>query len=174
MHSWLGLGQSEFLLRICPVLCGTMSVATIYAITALIAGKRLATLATLVLAISPLSVWYSQEVRMYSLTTLLVLTSGFFFLRLLRQDALSNWLAYGLCALLATYGDYLYLFIILAQAMFLIILRRVYRRMLRKWFCCMVIVGSLYLPWVVAIFVRGGFYHASISWIPPAQIADLF
>jgi len=174
MHFWLSLGHSEFLLRIFSVFCGTMSVAIMYATTALIGGKRLATLATLLLAVSPFHVWYSQEVRMYSLTALLVLMTSFFFLRLLRQDTLSNWVAYGLCTLLATYSDYLHLFIILAQAMFLIILRKAYLKTLKKWFCCMAIIGGLYLPWVAAISASGGFYHASISWIPPAQITDLF
>jgi mannosyltransferase len=174
MHFWISLGHSEFLLRTLSVFCGTLSVAIIYATTALIGGKRLATLATLLLAVSPFNIWYSQEVRMYSLTALLVLMSSFFFLRLLRHDTLRNWIGFGSCASLAVYSDYLYLFIILAQAVFLIILRRTYPEILYKWFCCMVVVGILFLPWVVAIFVTGGFYHASISWIPPARIADLF
>lgn len=174
MHFWLSLGHSEFLLRAFSVFCGTLSVTTMYATAALIGGKRLATLATILLSVSPFGIWYSQEVRMYSLTTLLVLMTSFFFLRLLRQDTARNWIAFGLCALLAMYSDYLYLFVILAQAMFLIILRKRYPRELNKWFCCMVVVGVLFLPWVVAIFTTGGFYHASISWIPPARIEDLF
>jgi mannosyltransferase len=174
MHFWLSLGHSEFLLRMFSVFCGTMSIAIMYATAALIGGKRLATLAALLLAVSPFNVWYSQEVRMYSLTALLVLATSFFFLRLLRRDTLSNWMAYGSCTLLAIYSDYLHLFIILAQAMFLIILRKTYRTTLNRWVRCMAVLGVLFLPWVAVIFAAGGFYHSALSWIPPAQIADLF
>lgn len=174
MHFWLALGHSEFLLRVFSVFFGVMSVAAMYATTALVGGRRLAALASLLLALSPFNVWYSQEVRMYSLTTFLVLTTGFFLLRLLRRDTLTNWLAFGLCTVLAVYSDYLHLFVILAQATFLIVLRNSYRTILKKWLCCMAVVGGLYLPWVGAIFAGGGFYQASISWISPVDPTDLF
>ena len=174
MHFWLILGHEEFLLRFFSVLWGMISVSIMYLAASIVGGKRLGVLAALLLAVSPFNVWYSQEVRMYSLTTMLVLAASVAFLRLLRDDALINWVAYGLLSLLALYSDYLYLFAALGHAVFLVILRRRYPAILRKWFACIVVVGVLFLPWILAVFTTGGFYSASISWISPARVSDLF
>ncbi len=174
LHFWLALGHDEFLLRFFSVLFGMISVSITYLTARLVGGERLAVLAALLLAVSPFNIWYSQEVRMYSLTTMLVLAAMAAFLRLLRDDTLPNWAAYGLLTLLALYSDYLHLFVTLGQAVFLVVLRRRYGALLRKWFYSMIVVGVLFLPWVVAVFSTGGFYSASISWILPARIPDLF
>jgi mannosyltransferase len=174
MHYWLILGQEEYLLRFFSVLWGMLSASVMYIAGSAIGGKRLGVLAALLLAASPFNVWYSQEVRMYSLTTLLVLAASVAFLRLLRNDGLVTWLAYGLLTLLALYSEYLHLFVVLGHAVFLVMLRRRYPALLRKWFYCMVLVGALFLPWLLAVFTTGGFYSASISWISPARISDLF
>lgn len=174
LHFWLILGHEEYLLRFFSVLWGMVSVSIMYVAASTVGGKRLGVLAALLLAVSPFNVWYSQEVRMYSLTTMLVLAASVAFLRLLRDDALTTWVAYGLLSLLALYSEYLYLFVALGQAVFLVILRRRYPAILRKWFYCMVVVGVLFLPWLLAVFTTGGFYSASISWISPARISDLF
>jgi mannosyltransferase len=174
LHFWLAIGHDEFLLRFFSLLFGTISVSLTYMTARLVGGERLAVLAALLFAVSPFNVWYSQEVRMYSLTAMLVLAAMAAFLRVLREDTLLDWAAYGLLTLLALYSDYLHLFVTLGQAVFLVILRKRYGMVLRKWFYCMVVVGVLFLPWAVAVFSTGGFYSASISWIRPAQIPDLF
>jgi mannosyltransferase len=174
MHFWLVLGHQEFLLRFFSVLSGMISISIMYVAASIVGGKRLGVLAALLLAVSPFNVWYSQEVRMYSLTTMLVLAASAAFLRLLRDNAIVNWVAYGLLSLLALYSDYIYLFIALGHGMLLVILRRRYPKLLRQWFYCTVVVGALFTPWLLAIFSTGGFYSASISWIPPAHTSDLF
>ncbi len=174
MHFWLALGHEEYLLRFFSVLWGVASVSIMYVAGRTVGGKRLGALAALLLAVSPFNVWYSQEVRMYSLTSMLVLAASVACLRLLRGDTLINWTAYGLLSLLALYSEYLYLLVALGHGVFLVILRRRYPAILRKWFFCMVVVGVLFLPWLLAVFDTGGFYSASISWIAPARISDLF
>jgi mannosyltransferase len=174
MHFWLMLGHEEYLLRFFSVLWGVISVSVMYVAGSTVGGKRLGALAALLLAVSPFNVWYSQEVRMYSLTTMLVLAASVSCLRLLRADTMTNWVAYGLLSLLALYSEYLYLLVVLGHGVFLVVLRRRYPAILRKWISCMMVVGVLFLPWLLAVFTTGGFYSASISWISPARLSDLF
>jgi 4-amino-4-deoxy-L-arabinose transferase-like glycosyltransferase len=174
MHFWFALGHDEFLLRFFSVLFGVISVSIMYVAASIVGGRQLGVLAALLLAASPFNVWYSQEVRMYSLTTMLTLAAMAAFLRLLRDDTRTGWAAYGMLSLLALYSDYAHLLVTLGQAVFLVVFRTTYRALLRKWICCMALVGVWFLPWAVAMFATGGFYSASISWIPPARPPDLF
>lgn len=111
---------------------------------------------------------------MYSLTTMLTLAAMAAFLRLLRNDTRAGWAAYGVLSLLALHSDYAHLLVTLGQAVFLVVVRGTYCALLKKWICCTALVGVWFLPWAVAVFATGGFYSASISWIPPARPPDLF
>jgi len=64
-------GQSEFGLRFPSALAGVLAVAVVYAVGAALSDRRTGLIATLLAAISPFQVYYSQEARMYALVTLL-------------------------------------------------------------------------------------------------------
>ena len=174
LHFWLALGHGEFVLRAFSAFAGALAVGAMYPLGAAIWGKRLGIAGALALAVSPFHIWYSQEVKMYSLISLLVLLSSYFMARLLREDNRRSWLGYGVFTLLAVYTHYLALFVMLAHMTFLTLRRQRYRPVVGKWIVCALIIGLLYVPWLVAIFLRGGFYDTPISWIPPAQPLDLF
>lgn len=174
LRFWLILGQSEFVVRALSAFVGVLAVASMFPMADVIGEKRLGVISAFALAVSPLHIWYSQEARMYSLIVFLVLLGNYFFARLLRGRNLVNWLGYSISMLLAMHTHYLTLFIILAHMTYLTIMRQRYRAMLRKWLLCMLIVGLLCAPWFIAIFLRGGFYQASISWIRSVAPDDLF
>lgn len=174
LHFWLALGHSEFVIRALSVFVGVLAVACMFPMAASVGGYRVGLIGAFALAISPFHIWYSQEARMYSLILFLTLLGNYFFVRLLRERELGNWLGYAISTLLAMYTHYLTLFIILAQVTYLTLLRHRYRALLGKWLLCMLIVGLLSAPWYFAILLGGGFYQASISWIRPVAPEDLF
>ncbi len=74
MHGWSALaGQSEFALRLLPALAGTLLVPAVWRVarTLLPNSPALGLIAALLVATSPVLVYYSQEARMYTLVTLL-------------------------------------------------------------------------------------------------------
>lgn len=174
LHFWLTLGQGEFVVRALSAFVGVLAVACMFPMADIVGQKRLGVISAFALAISPLHIWYSQEARMYSLIVFLILLGNYFFARLLRGRNLANWMGYSISILLAMHTHYLALFIILAQMTYLTLMRQRYRALLRKWLLCMLIVGLLSAPWFIAIFVTGGFYQASISWIRSVAPQDLF
>lgn len=174
LHFWLALGHGEFVLRALSAFAGVLTVAGMYALGTAVRARGLGVLCALALAISPFHIWYSQEVKMYSLIAVLALLSSYFLLRLLREDKLGNWLGYGISTLLAIYTHYFALFVMVAQMTCLTLLRRRYPALVGRWLVCAVIIGLLYAPWLAAIFLTGGFAQGSISWIAPAHPADLF
>jgi uncharacterized membrane protein len=58
--------------RYLSVFAGTATLAVLYLLVVRIAGRPAALVACLVMAVSPLAVWYSQEARQYAVTGLAV------------------------------------------------------------------------------------------------------
>ncbi len=68
LHVWrVFAGESEFALRAFSALCGVLTVAVTMAVGRLVGGRRIALAAALFVTVHPLSIYYSQEARMYAL-----------------------------------------------------------------------------------------------------------
>ena len=88
LHGWIGLiGAGPVSLRLLSVIFGVLAIPAIYLAGRRLLGARAGLLAALLLAINPLHIYYSQEVRMYGLVALLsigVLAAGW---RLIYESA---------------------------------------------------------------------------------------
>lgn len=82
MHFWTAVfGASEISLRIPSVLFGVATVYIVFLISKKLFDNKTALVASILLATSGLSIYYSQEARMYSLATLLVSLLVYFFIQ---------------------------------------------------------------------------------------------
>jgi len=126
LHFWmLVFGQSDPALRSLSAIFGTLSVLLVYKVGTELFDRKTGLVAALLLAVSPFAIYYSQEVRPYSLFMLLTLTSFLFFIRMLRPDRRHKADSLGYCTvnvlLLCThaYG----LFVIGSQVLYFLIFR---------------------------------------------------
>jgi hypothetical protein len=88
LHFWIALlGSSAGAVRLLSVFVGTLTVALLYRVGCHLVNGKVGILASLVMAIAPFHVYYSQEARMYGLVTLLGLLSVYFALLLLETQA---------------------------------------------------------------------------------------
>jgi len=68
LRGWIGLtGSSEFALRYFSLLLGVVAVALAFVLARRLAGTATAFLCATFFAVSPYFIWYSQEVKMYTL-----------------------------------------------------------------------------------------------------------
>jgi 4-amino-4-deoxy-L-arabinose transferase-like glycosyltransferase len=154
LHAWIGLfGAGVISVRLLSVLIGTATVPLLYAAGRRLLGKRGGLLAAFLLAISPFHIYYSQEVRMYGLVTLLGVAALYCSLRM--RDAPNwrwePWLGYVLAAVAALYAHYYAALLLLALNLAVLVgwLRR--RRPIREvlpWLAAQAAVAVLYLPWL--------------------------
>ena len=101
LKAWAdAFGSSELALRSLSAAWGVLAVVLTFLLGRRLFGTLAGTLAALLLAVSPLSVYYSQEVRMYSQVTALGLLSAYAYLE--RR----YWL-YALAGLATLYSQYL-------------------------------------------------------------------
>ncbi len=107
LHLWLaatgdGLGQA----RLLSALCGSAAVPVVYVLATELFDRRTGACAALLLAVSPLASWYSDEARMYAMAELFALLAFASLARAVRRDSRAAWASYVVCAALAFYTDY--------------------------------------------------------------------
>ena len=130
LYMKLNPDHSAFGLRLIYVIYGFLSVVVIYLLGRSIEGKSLGFAAAFALAVSPLQIYYSQEVRFYSLSVLIALLSTLLFLEALKNPSKDRWAWWGVINLAGLYTHYYLSFLILVQLMYLLLL--IYKEARRK------------------------------------------
>jgi hypothetical protein len=104
---WMaGAGESEFSVRFVSALAGTVSVALAHRLASMLTPQP-GLIAQLLVAISPVGIFVSQEARMYALAGMLCLVSTLMLLTAMRSQKASHWLAWWGTAMLAFLGHVL-------------------------------------------------------------------
>ena len=154
LHAWIGLfGSSVISVRLLSVLIGTATVPLLFAVGRRLLGYKGGLLVAFLLAVSPFHVYYSQEVRMYGLVTLLGVAAFYCFLRIWDTPGWSwgPWLGYVLAAVAALYAHYYAALLLLALNLALLVGWLWRRRPMREvlpWLAAQAAVAILYIPWL--------------------------
>jgi hypothetical protein len=120
LHFWIKItGLNEISVRILPVIFGTCSVIALYLVAKEILSDDVALFSSLLLSVSPLHIYYSQELRAYSLFCLLCLISMLYFIKLFKNASPKNYLIYILTTLALLYCHMFAVFIVIAQNIYL-------------------------------------------------------
>lgn len=159
LHYWINLfGDSEFSTRFLSVIFGFFAIFMIYKVGSLIFDKEVGILSSLILGLSVFHIHYSQEVRMYSLVSLLTLLSIYFFIKLLEKRSLIVSTGYILSSILLIYTHAYGLFIIMGQNIYLVALfllsKGVYKLNFGRWILLQAILVALFAPWIRTLIGR--------------------
>ncbi len=120
LHTWIRLaGHSDFAVAFPSLFFGVLLVALAYRLAARFFWPEVGLLAAFLVAISPYNLWYSQEVRMYTLAAALGMGVLEAVLSVLatRPGILPSWrhlAAYALCAALGLWVLYYFAFLLVA------------------------------------------------------------
>jgi 4-amino-4-deoxy-L-arabinose transferase-like glycosyltransferase len=141
------LGRNAVILRLPSVIVGTATVPLFYVLARRLLDARAAAYAALLLAVSPLHVYYSQEARMYALLLLLVVSATLCFLAAARTDHARHWAAYAAASAAAFYVHLGAAFVTAALAVHHLAYRD--RRFgIRRWVIAHLAMLAAVLPWV--------------------------
>jgi mannosyltransferase len=174
--------QSEFFLRSLSVIFAAATLPAIYWLAGLLYDRRVALIATALLAFNAYHVRYAQEARSYSLFVLLATLSSGFLVAFLRQPSRRLRTAYILTSILAVYAHFYALLLLVAHGLALhrIALRglgspergrnrddtALRSQMRRVW----MIIGVAVMPLLIFVAKTGA---GPIKWIPRPGIRDL-
>ena len=95
LYLWRQLGfHGEIGLRLLPLIFGLAQIPLAYHIGRRLSGKPLARAFAVLMAVSPMLIEFSQELRMYSMVAFLALLQVWIFLRLRERSSLGWWIAF--------------------------------------------------------------------------------
>jgi hypothetical protein len=115
---WLtirALGHGEFAVRLPSLIAGTLVIPVLYELGRELYDRRTGLIAAAFGAVSPVLVWYSQEVRMYEFVALFGLLALMAQLRVIRNGSMINWAAYILATAALLWSHYFGLLLIGVQ-----------------------------------------------------------
>jgi len=167
LHAWLAVtGYGLEQARLLSALCGVASVAAIYALAAEIFDRPTAAWAALLLAVSPLASWYSDETHMYAMTGLFTLLALASLVHAMRRGHRTAWAGYVVCAALAFYTDYSAAYALAGATAGALFMRRGTGTSARPWLISVLALAVLVLPALALLRWQETHNLSSITWIP--------
>lgn len=98
------IGETEFVMRFGSAIWGTVAIAIIYSLTSYLSRSNFtALLSAFILALSPVHIYYSQELRFYAALSAFFLLSVLTLFRAVRQTKIDRWIAFLLATLIGAY-----------------------------------------------------------------------
>lgn len=165
MWCWTRLfGDGEFWLRLPSLLASVISIPLIYLLARRFFNPRAGLWAAFLLSISPYSITYAQEAKMYSLVWMLGLLSFLYFDRLVRERDRSATIPYLVFTAMALYTLYVGFFFLVVQGVIVLLEKR---GSIRLWARPAGAALFLGLPWFLFLFLaRAEVLGAADKWWP--------
>lgn len=139
-------------LRLPSALAGAGAVVYLYLWTRSWLGESVARIAAVILAVHPLLLYYSQEVRNYSFLLFFALMACFFFHRLLEGGRRRDWLWYVLAIAFSALSNFTAAFLFGAHTIIFFVKKRISWRSVRSWAAVSLVILALISPWVYRIY----------------------
>ena len=167
LHFWMSIFTNEVWMRLLSVFMGVGTIFFTYKIAQKIYSEQVGHISALLLTISPFHIYYSQELRPYSLATF-VTTAGTYFL------LTNNWVAYAVVAVLTVYSLYTAPFIFVAHGVYIFLKKR---KAFLYWMKAISISLLSFVPWLPTFFQQlsggSGLTHILPGWSEAVSISPV-
>ena len=170
----LALGASELVVRTPSAIFGILTCFVTFLLARMVAGRRFALLAALLLAVCPLAIDHSREARMYSLLPLMAGITTLAFLKLLDGVTRRRILIAGACGGLLLYTHYtghIYFAALLLALMAPLSLNKEARAAAIK---ALALALALFIPWIPTVFTQFGLRREHLLRFSLESLRDMF
>lgn len=149
LHVWFELvGFGSYQARLLSVIFGGLAILGTYLLGDYLFGRRAASIAALLLAMSQLAVMYSQEARPYAQLLFLMPFVSYLFLVALRTGSARAWWGFVCLVVLVIYTHFYGFFAVASLLLFAVVYRKRYRVPVSRWIGGAALAFVLYLPWL--------------------------
>lgn len=163
LHFYMALGiRSEWFLRIPSVIFGVITIFIIYLFAKDLFNKRVALVSSLLLAISQFHIYYSQELRMYSLLCLLATAVMWLFYK-------RRWVWLVIMTILGFYTNYMFFLLLIPQFLWVLYLLSRNKKILKEWMLSLVISVLFFMPWFPNFLKQLSYGRNLVTSIPQWQ-----
>jgi mannosyltransferase len=172
LHFWMNLGHDEFTLRLLSTIFAVGSIPVLYWLGCRLVSKRTGLIGAILLAVSPFDILWSQNARVYTIVVFFSLLSTAALVEAL-EGRRAWWLLYVPASVAAVYAHNFALFVLIAQALFVLIYALHYRQKLVWWAISLAAVVACCLPYAGAALTQVS-TAAGIGWIKPPSPSTPF
>lgn len=169
---WMYLTKEESFYRFLPLFFGLFSIALIYLLGKEFCNKTAGLIAALLMSISPLHIYYSQELRNYTLWVFLSLLSIYFFFRILKKEGKAPFLFwFSISTILCLYTHVMALLLLFTVNIYFLFFPGK-KKLVFKWIVSNLIVLLFYIPWLFVLInqVSSIRVNTSFFWVPKPDI----
>ncbi len=143
---YLLFGNSQFVLSLVPLLYGVLTIYFTYLLASRYLSRDIGLMASFLVAVSPYCVFISQELRPYSLMTLTILASCYFFLRYLESGEKKFWLLALIFTIGATYSHFFGWSVLIIENIYFFLRTKHHSRYILSWLGLQILVILAFSP----------------------------
>ena len=168
LHTWLIFGQSETAIRSLSALFSLATIPLLYGLTRWLFTPAAASLASLIVAISPFQIYYAQESRTYSI--IIFLTTAIiwiFMVSVKRGNSWKTWSGYILIVALALHFHYFSAFVVISLHLWLLLIKNpadAGGMPVRQLLLTDMLITLLFIPQSSQAISRTTAYLTTVSW----------
>lgn len=142
LNIWINLlGDQVWIMRLSSVLFFLITVWFVYMIGKEIKDKKTGLLAAILTGINPLLIYFSQELRMYSMVTMWLTGSIYFLVRMLKKPNWKNILGFNILTGLSFVTFYGSIFLIGTEILYLLINKKIKLFLMSIWGIILALIG---------------------------------
>ena len=165
-HFWFEFfGVSEDVARLLSIIFGVSSIVLIYSIGKSLFNQKIGVLSAFFMSVSKFQIYYSQELRYYSLYELLTLISFYFYIRLLNSKSYIHTVLYILSTILLYYSHDFGVLIIAVQNLYVLIKYKTLRSIIPKWFLSQFVILLCIAPRLIESISYRAIGEGGPNWI---------
>jgi uncharacterized membrane protein len=167
MHLWVNIfGVSEITLRFPSLIFSVLSIFFIFKLAKELYDEEVGLISALLLSVSPYSINYAHEAKMYSMLWLLGVLSFYYFYKFTKDSTHEDLFLYIFFTTISIYTHYAgFLFIVVQNIYYFIFFEK---KQSKNWLFGQFVMLLLYLPWI-NFFVVNALQRTGIKWIPPTK-----
>jgi len=153
IYFWTELfGRTEFIARLPSVIFGIFGIYALYRFTKQFFGIQTAWIVSLFLTLSSFHIYYSQELRPYTLVSITTIICLYVFLKALETDKNKYWIYYIIVNILNIYILYTDILLLLSFIVFFIIKINRYRHILKPFIVVHMVIALLLMPIFLTLY----------------------
>jgi mannosyltransferase len=153
MRVWGGISMAEGFLRFPFALAGCLTVAAAYMLSRFLSGPWISLNTAFFVSLSPMLIWYSQEVRGYAFFVLFTVLMTYYLVQWIRSHKNRHLFLYGLFLFAGLLSNLSAAFVAASHFIYLIALPDK-RRLLGRWVVSILVVMLFFSPWVRTVLLK--------------------
>ena len=174
LHFWAQIfGIGQLAVKSLSAVFGTLLIPATYLLGRELAGRRTALWTAALITVAPLAIYYSREVRMYSLLPLLAVLTAWFAIRYIRRGSVPDLVGYAVAATACVYTHNFGWFIWTACVSLWWLIRN-RTGSWKLWVLVQSGVVLLYVPWLSILWqqIRNPHHYSWMGpfWQPPTPV----